>query len=344
MTTLSERTTFSQPSQQKRAQSPVRGLLHELRCSKPSVFCESPSAEALPPRASFLQHHLMHDIDVALIPIGLKSRITDKYPSTAASIPDSAYDNSDIRSAQELHGLWISVEEILRVSQDCGKYQEDENAWCSKVVNPLLRLALKENSMLCVESVQTQTINPDVLPVTPQKNRLQRKADYTFSFHRATPEVSSLYNQLDQAGFGYPVSQTMDTSTKRLALFSGIEVKTENGGKDEALVQLAIWLCAGLEILRRLSESGQRGLEELFPTVGWTVIGHDWHTYIAYMSEEQSKPTFYVVGPWRVANADTRDVFGVFKLLRLISRAEGFASNEYWTWLRDEVLVPYTDN
>lgn len=84
----------------------------------------------------------------------------------------------------------------------------------------------------------------------------------------------------------------MDTSTKRLALFSGIEVKTENGGKDEALVQLAIWLCAGLEILRRLSESGQRGLEELFPTVGWTVIGHDWHTYIAYMSEEQSKPTF----------------------------------------------------
>lgn len=47
-----------------------------------------------------------------------------------------------------------------------------------------------------------------------------------------------------------------------------------------------------------------------------------------------------VVGPWRVAAADTRDVYGVFKLLRLLKRAAKFASHEYWPWLRNEVLTP----
>ena len=46
------------------------------------------------------------------------------------------------------------------------------------------------------------------------------------------------------------------------------------------------------------------------------------------------------MGPWRLAAADTRDVYGVFKLLRLVKRAAEFASDEYWVWLKDEVLTP----
>ena len=87
----------------------------------------------------------------------------------------------------------------------------------------------------------------------------------------------------------------MDANTKRLALFSGIEVKQENGGKDEALVQLAIWLAAGSENLRRLSELGRQEVlpaEEDRPIVGWTVIGHDWHTYIAYRANRDGQDTF----------------------------------------------------
>lgn len=86
----------------------------------------------------------------------------------------------------------------------------------------------------------------------------------------------------------------MDANTKRLALFSGIEVKQENGGKDEALAQLAIWLAAGLENVRRLGELGQKRqylAEELRPTVGWTVIGHDWHMYIAYRANQHGRDT-----------------------------------------------------
>jgi len=83
----------------------------------------------------------------------LQSRILATYPSIAASIPTYAYDVSDTRSTDELNTLWDYVEEILGESKDCGRYQQDENAWCMKVVHPTLRLALKGSPLLKVESV-----------------------------------------------------------------------------------------------------------------------------------------------------------------------------------------------
>lgn len=195
--------------------------------------------------------------------------------------------------------------------------------------------------MLKLKACKPKQLIQICCPLRQKNYRIQRKADYAFSFHRNTPQVSDLYNKLNLAGKGDRISQTMDANTRRLALFSGIEVKQENGGKDEALAQLAIWLAAGLENLRRLSKLGRKQPhldEELHPTVGWTVIGHDWYTYIAYRANQDGRDTFNVVGPWRVAAADTRDVYGFFKLLRLLKRAAEFASHEYWPWLRNEVL------
>lgn len=348
VTELSERTRLSRPSHSagsspKRATSPVRDLLNDLRVSKPSVLCEIPSSVTLPEHAASLQRNLMDHLEERLIPAGLKPRILAAYPSVAASIPTVAYDISDTRSTDELNTLWDCVEEILSESRDCGRYQQDENAWCMKVVHPTLRLALKGSPLLKVESVQTQAINPEMLPITPKNYRIQRKADYTFSFHRNNADAYELYDRLHLAGLGDMISQTTDANTKRLALFSGIEVKQENGGKDEALAQLAIWLAAGLENVRRLGEIGQKRKYlggELCPTVGWTIVGHDWHTYIAYRANQDGRDIFNVVGPWRPAAADTRDVYGVFKLLRLVKRTAEFASDEYWPWLKDEILTP----
>lgn len=143
-----------------------------------------------------------------------------------------------------------------------------------------------------------------MLPITPKNYRVQRKADYTFAFHRNNEQVSELYNKLHLVGLGDMISQTMDANTKRLALFSGIEVKQENGGKDEALAQLAIWLAAGLENVRRLAEIGQKrqfSVEELRPTVGWTIIGHDWHTYIAHRVHQDGRDTFVSISAQAVA-------------------------------------------
>ena len=91
-----------------------------------------------------------------------------------------------------------------------------------------------------------------------------------------------MYTQL----CGQAISQTADAFTKRVALFSGVEAKQSNGGNQEAIAQLGIWLAAGLKKNQRLAER-TRGrdsfrVEELRPTVGWTVVGHDWHTYIAF--------------------------------------------------------------
>jgi hypothetical protein len=96
--------------------------------------------------------------------------------------------------------------------------------------------------------------------------------------------VKDTYNNFWNTLPDQTVSQTTDPFTKRVALFSGIEVKQSNGGNTEALVQLAIWLAAGLEKLSRLQ--GLHGEKSdsrvLLPAIGWTVIGHDWNLYIAF--------------------------------------------------------------
>jgi len=77
ITELSERTKLSRPSQSagsspKRAASPVRDVLNDLRVSNPSVLCEIPSSVILPERAAALQRSLMDHLDEGLIPAGLK--------------------------------------------------------------------------------------------------------------------------------------------------------------------------------------------------------------------------------------------------------------------------------
>jgi hypothetical protein len=77
VTELSERTKLSQPSvsgrsSPKRATSPVRDLLNDLRVSKPAISCELPSSVTLPEHASNLQRVLMDRLEEAIIPLQLK--------------------------------------------------------------------------------------------------------------------------------------------------------------------------------------------------------------------------------------------------------------------------------
>jgi len=85
-----------------------------------------------------------------------------------------------------------------------------------------------------------------------------KEADFAFSFTSDQQEVRSIYGQLESKGLEN-IGHTTDQATRRLALYSGIEVKPENGDKDEALAQLSIWLVAAMENLNRLVLKGRQG-------------------------------------------------------------------------------------
>lgn len=62
-------------------------------------------------------------------------------------------DYDDDRSEPELLLLWKQVDKIWQKAADCSKEQADENAWCEKVVLPLLQLGLDRVEMLEPESM-----------------------------------------------------------------------------------------------------------------------------------------------------------------------------------------------
>ncbi|UCK58878.1 hypothetical protein AFCA_001714 [Aspergillus flavus] len=183
----------------------------------------------------------------------------------------------------------------------------------------MFHLASK-GSMLKAENVQPQTINSELLPTMPKNYRVQKKCDYAFYYHEDTQQVSDLYDALTCAGAGDVLSQTTDSHTKRRLLFSGLEVKHENGGKDEALAQLATWIVAGMENTRKLwSQSSEEvhSYRDLPPMVGWTIVGLDWYTWVTFGATNNGTDRLYVVGPCKAAATDTRDVYGAFKVLKL---------------------------
>jgi hypothetical protein len=131
---------------------------------------------------------------------------------------------------------------------------------------------------------QSQQIEKDLLPTAANSlAKLNKKADYSFEFSGGT-DAFDLYQKVSFGGLGMNISQTTDAYTKLVALFSGLEVKPDDGGKKEALAQLTIWLTAGIRRTAQLYQIAEEGSAEgrVPPTLGFTVIGHDWHTYMAY--------------------------------------------------------------
>lgn len=61
-------------------------------------------------------------------------------------IPDGAWDNRQ-RDLEELDNIWEFVEGLLSDAALCHEYGRDENAWCDKVVLPVMQRALKGKDM-----------------------------------------------------------------------------------------------------------------------------------------------------------------------------------------------------
>ena len=139
------------------------------------------------------------------------------------------------------------------------------------------------------------------------------------------------------------VSHTTDNFTSRAILFSGIEVKPENGDQKEAELQMAIWMAASLRKKMDLARTplfkvivSQFGVGNRTPLIpaptallepALTIIGHEHKVYYAYPSSEENG-NITILGPdEKLADLSTRSVEGIFKLIRLYGSILNYGSH-----------------
>ncbi|CAI9635604.1 unnamed protein product [Alternaria burnsii] len=370
---LSDRTSLTAPQGLKRSSSPTRNLT-ELRTATPSISLSPFNQVKQPPpanvsaRINSLRSRLSHreGLEVSYIPAGLREAIESDVlfaPSLAMDpIDPEAYDHDDTRPASH-PALVNALDRVKNIFQDachCTEFGRDENAWCFRVVWPLVELAMKLhcNTKFKLESVQSQSIQSSYLstvsePTSASPNRrvaLTRNTDFCFSYSCFDPQFAGLYTQL--AAKTPVVSHTSDNCTQRLALFSGIEVKPENGDPKEAELQISIWMAASLRKKMELARlafptsdlpstpddatdsaiiSTDKGLTTfqsshlLEPAI--TIIGNEHKIYYAYPSSLKGDVT--VLGPdEKFASLSTRSVQGIFKLVRFYGRMLAWGVDE----------------
>ncbi|KAE8316672.1 hypothetical protein BDV41DRAFT_561966 [Aspergillus transmontanensis] len=341
-TSLTDRTRINTPSRTSSGpgrQRNTRELLNELPLSSPSIHCFRPKHIPLPASVLSLRKKLSHGFGSNIIPIGLKAKLYQEDPQGAVDIPDLGWDCTADWSSAKLEALWEDVVSIYKEAAECEEYGQDENAWATGVILPILQRGIKQHPTLHIKNVQSQTIDPILLPRTQVQSQVNRKLDFTFAFSLQDRRIKEIHDTFLRSLPGQTVSHTTDPFTKRVALFSGVEVKQPDGSSMEALVQLSIWLSAGLEKLSQLRNL--QGHEfDLLPTLGWTVMGHEWRLHFAFKGCFEGQEETYLDGPTEILTATTRTFYGIFKLIDLVHRVSAYAEEVYWPWMSSKILTP----
>ncbi|KAH9205760.1 hypothetical protein DL95DRAFT_417143 [Leptodontidium sp. 2 PMI_412] len=236
--------------------------------------------------------------------------------------------------------LWDVADKIYNEARRCHDNHLDESAWMKVVNNVLDSTELgEETSMLHVHSIQTQSVDPTLLPIHTSQS-FAKKADLAFAFSSDHPSVAAAIEPVQKANPDLCLSQMTDAYTSTVPLACCLEVKEQGGDYNESILQLGIWCAAGLERLRGLrtlgkSDSGSGLEEELPPFLGWTVVGHDWKFHISWKDEDGN---VIVLGPWRSLNAGTSSHAEILILMALIRAVKDWLEKEYWVWMCRNVL------
>jgi hypothetical protein len=219
---------------------------------------------------------------------------------------------------------------------------------CVRTIFPYLQ-HLSTNS-----SSQSQSINPAYLSAIPgptlnDTNRwklIDRKTDFALSYSHRHPLYSSLYKRLIVAN-KEEISHSLDTFTKRTALFSGFEVKPAYGVHTEAELQMSIWIAAALRKKQELAYTAQVSFE---PTAmvepAFTVVGHEHNVYYAYPQNDlvAGRSGVHVLGPDsdRFEKLGTDSIRSIFRLLRVYGNLLGYGmakdKDGYWGGFLGPVL------
>ncbi|KAA8619502.1 hypothetical protein PtrSN002B_003642 [Pyrenophora tritici-repentis] len=135
------------------------------------------------------------------------------------------------------------------------------------------------------------------------------------------------------------IRHTLDTFTKRTALFSGFEVNHASGSRTEAELQMSIWIAASLRKKQELAQLSQtRFNPPAMAEPAFTIVGHEHSIYYAYPREDvvAGRSGVHILGPdeFRFEGLSTRSIRGVFRLLRLYGNVLKYGVDEtedgYW--------------
>ena len=271
--------------------------------------------------------------------------------------------------------MWEAAKKVFLNARDCKNGSRDENAWCDDVVRPLIHIAmdlygrgrwwfqsvyihlparLLETQLTCRTSSQSQSINPLYLSMIPapvptdpaRRIAIDRKTDYVLSYSHRDPDISAIYERLDATN-NSEIGHTLDTFTKRTALFSGFEVKPASGDHTEAELQMSIWIAASLRKKQELARLAQVQFEPAAMTEpAVTIVGHEHSVYYAYPREDlvSGRSGVHVLGPDRdrFERLSTDSIRGIFRLIRLYRNLLEYGMDEgedgYWARFLEPVL------
>ncbi|KAF2491436.1 hypothetical protein BU16DRAFT_584714 [Lophium mytilinum] len=363
---LNEKNTFSPASSRvslnpKRSSSPTRETPGILRKAWPPVLTESFTGlkETPPEHVEQLRDRLANGVDSSFIPQGLQNIIDNDPKVSHETIKPADIDRSDTRSTKELMTIWREVKEIFINARECKDESQDENAWFSHVVFPLVRLAmdLYGNDRWGFQWIKSQSINPLYLSTIPaptlanstRRKLIDCKSDFVFSYSSRNPSISDLYERFDAAYVH--VGHTLDCFTSRIAHFSGFVLKTPSGDATEAELQMSIWIAGSLRNKSELAQAAQISYEPtamVEPAI--TIVGHHHRVYYGYPRTNLvcGRSGIHVLGEdSRFGRLGTESIRGVFQLLRFYENMLEYGMDEgrdgYWGRFFGPVLNKLAD-
>lgn len=132
---------------------------------------------------------------------------------------------------------------------------------------------------------------------------------------------------------GKAINQTLSSPVRYVPIALGIVTKLPFCGDEATKVQLATWVGAGIEKLRKMMSGGEtdgtKEKKEIPPMPGLSFHGHD--LYMVVFHEEEKKNIMY--GKVRLGSTDT--ITGVFQVLAALDVLVNWARNDYRKWFEE---------
>lgn len=173
-------------------------------------------------------------------------------------------------------------------------------------------------------------------------------------------EVDHAYNAFGHAHPSVSLSHMQDAYTRSIMLSYALEIKEPSGDQGEAAIQLAVFQSASLAKLHELvtdrfgDPDEEDSQQELPALLGWTIIGHEWKSFITYATQDSIVSTSHNIpersvltdipktqvcqGPFDHLVAGTGSLRSTFMLFDLIKRACDTLENGLWPFCRSVLL------